>query len=37
VAAHGGGVHIDDRAGGGTAMIVQLPLVAPTSSSASNR
>jgi signal transduction histidine kinase len=37
VAAHGGGVHIDDRSGGGTAMVVQLPLAAPTSPSASNR
>ncbi|WP_445163182.1 HAMP domain-containing sensor histidine kinase [Mycobacterium sp. Dal123C01] len=39
VAAHGGSVRIDDRPGGGTAVVVQLPLVAPTpaSSSASSR
>lgn len=35
VAAHGGSVHIDDRSGGGTAVTVQLPLVAPASSSSS--
>lgn len=39
VAAHGGSVRIDDRAGGGTAVVVQLPLVAstPASSPASSR
>lgn len=39
VAAHGGSVRIDDRPGGGTAVIVQLPLDAstPASSSASSR
>lgn len=39
VAAHGGSVRIDDRPGGGTTVVVQLPLVAPTaaSSSASSR
>ncbi|OBA58846.1 two-component sensor histidine kinase [Mycobacterium sp. 1100029.7] len=37
VAAHGGSVHIDDRAGGGTAVVVQLPLLATTSPSASSR
>ncbi|MEE6136560.1 ATP-binding protein [Mycobacterium sp. 050128] len=39
VAAHGGSVHIDDRSGGGTAVVVQLPLDAatPASSPASNR
>lgn len=35
VAAHGGSVHIDDRPGGGTVVVVQLPLVAPTSASSS--
>jgi signal transduction histidine kinase len=34
-AAHGGSVRIDDRAGGGTAVVVQLPLVTPTSSASS--
>lgn len=39
VAAHGGSVHIDDRPGGGTAVVAQLPLVAatPASSPASSR
>nr|BBX80158.1 two-component sensor histidine kinase [Mycobacterium florentinum] len=39
VAAHGGSVRIDDRPGGGTAVVVQLPLVAstPASSPASSR
>jgi signal transduction histidine kinase len=39
VAAHGGSVRIDDRPSGGTTVVVQLPLVAPTpaSSSASSR
>jgi signal transduction histidine kinase len=41
VAAHGGSVRIEDRSGGGTAVVVQLPLVAPiavpVSSSASSR
>ena len=37
VTAHGGSVHIDDRSGGGTAVVVQLPLSAPMSSSASSR
>jgi signal transduction histidine kinase len=34
-AAHGGSVRIDDRSGGGTLVVVQLPLVAPTSSASS--
>lgn len=35
VSAHAGSVRIDDRSGGGTAVVVQLPLVAPTSGSSS--
>lgn len=38
VTAHGGSVRIDDRPGGGTAVVVQLPVAAaPTSSSSSSR
>jgi signal transduction histidine kinase len=33
VAAHGGSVRIDDRPGGGTAVVVQLPVLAPTPAS----
>jgi signal transduction histidine kinase len=36
VTAHSGSVRIDDRSGGGTAVVVQLPLVTPTSAPVSS-